>query len=88
MSFVDKPGENIHFTITKDHNTSWYIEKTVIPDHKDKHLGIQGMTMPTNASETLNEDLTNIQQWADQYIRLVKFTPSKTTLMTCTWMYE
>ena len=36
-----------------------------------------------SASEALNEDLINIQQWADQW--LVKFSPSKTKLMTCTY---
>ena len=35
------------------------------------------------AAEMLNNDLQNIQSWADQW--LVKFSPSKTELMTCSF---
>jgi hypothetical protein len=38
---------------------------------------------PQTAAVTLNEDLTNIQKWADQW--LVKFSPPKTKLMTCSY---
>ena len=36
-----------------------------------------------DTSELLNDDLENIQQWADQWI--IKFSPSKTKLMTCSF---
>ena len=39
--------------------------------------------MPTVLLKLLKDDLINIQQWADQW--LVKFSPSKTKLMTCTY---
>ena len=38
---------------------------------------------PNVATETLNEDLSNIQSWADQW--LVKFSPTKTKLMTASY---
>ena len=34
---------------------------------------------PTTSDNTLNENLTNVQQWADQW--LVNFNPSKTKSM-------
>ena len=36
---------------------------------------------PDQASATINIDLQNIQDWANQW--LVKFSPTKTKLMTC-----
>ena len=36
-----------------------------------------------NKSIILNNDLENIQHWADQW--LIKFSPSKTKLMTCSF---
>ena len=38
---------------------------------------------PNIATETLNNDLDKVQQWADQW--LVKFSPPKTKLMTCSY---
>jgi hypothetical protein len=38
---------------------------------------------PNNASDIMNEDLNSIQQWANQW--LVKFSPPKTKLMTCSY---
>ena len=38
---------------------------------------------PAVASESVNKDLENIQNWADQW--LVKFSPPKTKLMTCSF---
>ena len=38
---------------------------------------------PDEATEIINEDLENIQQWADMW--LVKLSPSKTKLMTFTF---
>ena len=37
---------------------------------------------PQSASDTLNEDLVHVQQWADKW--LVNFSAPKTKLMTCT----
>jgi hypothetical protein len=38
---------------------------------------------PITAANTLNSDLQNIQQWANQW--LVTFSQPKTKLMTCTY---
>ena len=38
---------------------------------------------PDEAVETLNSDLNMVQTWADQW--LVKFSPSKTKLLTCSY---
>jgi hypothetical protein len=38
---------------------------------------------PQTASDIINEDLEKVQSWADQW--LVKFSPSKTNLMTCSY---
>jgi hypothetical protein len=38
---------------------------------------------PNTASQGMNDNLTSVQQWADQW--LVKFSPPKTKLMTCSY---
>ena len=38
---------------------------------------------PGDAADVLNQDLTKLQNWADQW--LVKFCPTKTKLMTCSY---
>ena len=38
---------------------------------------------PDVAAEALNKDLVNIQGWADQW--LIKFSPAKTKLVTCSF---